>query len=51
MAIFQGNEQMEGQLVTLLDSKDILENINAFVQVKYFKSVGLTIVSKIVSFY
>lgn len=50
IAIFQGSKQMEGQIVTILHSRNILENINVFVQVKYIKLVGLTIVSKIISF-
>lgn len=48
VAIFQGSKQMGGQIVT---PRNILENINVFVQVKYFKFVGLTIGSKIISFY
>lgn len=48
IAIFQGSKQMGGQIVT---PRNILKNINVFVQVKYFKFVGLTIVSKIISFY
>ena len=50
IAIFQGSKQMEGQIVTIPHSRNILENINVFVQVKYIKLVGLTIVSKIISF-
>ena len=41
---------MEGQIVTIPHSRNILENINVFVQVKYIKLLGLTIVSKIISF-
>lgn len=50
IAIFQGSKQMESQIVTIPHSRNILENINVFVQVKYIKLVGLTIVSKIISF-
>lgn len=51
IAIFQGSKQIEGQIVSIPHSRNILENINVFVQVKYTKLVGLTIVSKIISFY
>lgn len=51
IAIFQGSKQMEGQIVSIPHSRNILENINVFVQVKYTKLVGLTIVGKIISFY